>query len=104
MLAEGGRVVMTDVNSQLGEEQETQLRAEYGQSQVRFLRLDVREEAEWAEVWDEAERWLEGPVEVLINNAGLFSRSDWRPMFEADWSTSISRSVPRSCYASNLMP
>ena len=35
MLAEGGRVVMTDVNSQLGEEQETQLRTEFGQSQVR---------------------------------------------------------------------
>ena len=75
---------MTDVNSQLGSEQETKLRAEFGQSQVKFLKLDVTAEAEWVEVWDEAEKWLEGPVEVLINNAGLFSRSDWRPMFEVN--------------------
>ena len=75
---------MTDINSQLGSEQETKLRAEFGQSQVKFLKLDVTAEAEWVEVWDEAERWLEGPVEVLINNAGLFSRSDWRPMFEVN--------------------
>ena len=75
---------MTDVNTHLGSQQEEMLRAEFGQSQVRFIKLDVKSEAEWVEVWDEAERWLEGPVEVLINNAGLFSRSDWRPMFEVN--------------------
>ena len=75
---------MTDINSQLGSEQETNLRAEFGQSQVKFLKLDVTAEAEWVEVWDEAEKWLDGPVEVLINNAGLFSRTAWRPMFEVN--------------------
>ena len=84
MLGEGGRVVMTDINSQLGAEQETKLRAEFGESQVKFIKLDVRAEAEWTEVWEAAELWLESPVEVLINNAGLFSRTDWRPMFEVN--------------------
>ena len=75
---------MTDINTELGLEQEAQLRAEFGESQVKFLKLDVRDEAEWLEVWEEAERWLEGAVDVLINNAGLFSRTDWRPMFEVN--------------------
>ena len=75
---------MTDINTELGSEQEAKLRAEFGESQVKFLKLDVREEAQWVEVWEEAERWLEGAVDVLINNAGLFSRSAWRPMFEVN--------------------
>ena len=31
-------------------------------------------------MWDAAEAWLEDKVDVLMNNAGVFSRADWRPM------------------------
>ena len=34
----------------------------------------------FSQVWDEAESWLGDKVDVLINNAGVFSRSNWRPM------------------------
>ena len=34
----------------------------------------------FSKVWDEAESWLGDKVDVLINNAGVFSRSNWRPM------------------------
>ena len=47
MLREGGKVVMTDINAELGTEQEKQLRAEFGDSQVLFVKLDLRSEAEW---------------------------------------------------------
>ena len=47
MLREGGKVVMTDINAELGTEQEKQLRAEFGDCQVLFVKLDVRSEAEW---------------------------------------------------------
>ena len=33
-----------------------------------------------SQVWDEAEAWLGDKVDVLMNNAGVFSRSNWRPM------------------------
>ena len=33
-----------------------------------------------SQVWDEAETWLGGKVDVLMNNAGVFSRTNWRPM------------------------
>ena len=84
MLREGGKVVMTDINAELGTEQEKQLRAEFGDCQVLFVKLDVRSEAEWEEVWEKAEVWLCGPVQVLINNAGLFSRTDWKVMLDVN--------------------
>jgi len=84
LLADGGKVVMTDINTELGAEQETQLRAQFGETQVRFVKLDVRSEAEWELVWEEAEQWFAGPVHVLINNAGLFSRTDWRIMLDVN--------------------
>ena len=31
-------------------------------------------------MWDAAEAWLEDKVDVLMNNAGVFSSEDWRPM------------------------
>lgn len=31
-------------------------------------------------MWDAAEAWLGDQVDVLMNNAGVFSRADWRPM------------------------
>ena len=34
----------------------------------------------FSNVWDEAESWLGDKVDVLINNTGVFSRSNWRPM------------------------
>ena len=34
----------------------------------------------FSKVWDEAESWLGDKVDVLMNNAGVFSRSNWRPM------------------------
>ena len=33
-----------------------------------------------SQVWDAAEAWLGDKVDVLMNNAGVFSRSNWRPM------------------------
>ena len=83
-LQEGGKVVMTDINSQLGAEQQKQLRQEFGESRLMFVKLDVRSEAEWEQVWQEAEKWFDGPVDVLMNNAGLFSRTDWRLMLDVN--------------------
>jgi len=45
-----------------------------------FAVLNVTDEDQWVKVWDEAEAWLGDKVDVLMNNAGVFSRSNWRPM------------------------
>lgn len=48
------------------------------------LRADVSRSADVARLVDEAERAL-GPVDVLINNAGVFPRSPFLELTEAEW-------------------
>ena len=49
-----------------------------------FLKLDVRDSAAWSAAWQEAEQFFGGPVQVLMNNAGLFSRTDWKLMLDVN--------------------
>lgn len=64
-VSEGHRVAACDVD----EAGLTELVQRIGDA-ICPLRLDVRDEAQWNEALDAAERRL-GPVDVLVNNAGL---------------------------------
>lgn len=64
-VAEGARVVMTDINDERGEK----LAAELGENAV-FIKADAASLADWQRVVTEAESTF-GPVTVLINNAGI---------------------------------
>jgi len=77
ILRTGGRVVMTDVDAKTGSERETKMKLEYGENKVTFLELDAKQ---WNKVWDEAEIWLGSKINVLMNNAGVFSRTNWKLM------------------------
>ena len=39
---------------------------------VCFVKCDVTVKEAWPELWDSAEKLLDGPIGILINNAGLF--------------------------------
>lgn len=69
MLAEGARVLFTDVNEQGGRALEAELARLHGDA-AHFMRQDVRDEARWQEVVDEAKRRF-GGLHVLVNNAGV---------------------------------
>ena len=62
---QGAKVVIADVLDDAG----AALAAELGES-ARFLKLDVTNEKNWADVVTEAEATL-GPVDALVNNAGI---------------------------------
>jgi 3alpha(or 20beta)-hydroxysteroid dehydrogenase len=62
---EGAKVVMTDVNDELGEK----IAVDLGEN-VRFIKADVTLLADWQRVVAETEATF-GPVTVLINNAGI---------------------------------
>ncbi|MGG4483612.1 glucose 1-dehydrogenase [Paenibacillus illinoisensis] len=62
---EGAKVVFTD----LLEVEGLQLQQELG-SNVRFIKQDVSKASEWEQVVDKAEATF-GPVNVLVNNAGI---------------------------------
>ena len=64
-VAEGAKVVMTDINDEAGEK----IAAELGEN-AHFVRADAASLADWQRVVAEAEATF-GPVSVLINNAGI---------------------------------
>src|ERR1700752_4733273 len=64
-VAEGAKVVMTDINDEAGEK----MAAELGEN-AHFVRADAASLADWRRVVTEAEATF-GPVSVLINNAGI---------------------------------
>lgn len=65
LVAEGARVLIADVL----EEQGRALASELGAA-CRFQRLDVTDEAQWAQAVDAAQAL--GPVHGLVNNAGVY--------------------------------
>ena len=65
MVAEGAKVVMTDVNATSG----TAIAEELG-SNALFVEHDVTSPADWARVMQAAEAEF-GTVDVLVNNAGI---------------------------------
>jgi 3alpha(or 20beta)-hydroxysteroid dehydrogenase len=65
LVSEGARVVIADVLDEAGEE----LAAELGPS-ARYAHLDVSDEKQWVQAVEAAESWA-GPVDVLVNNAGI---------------------------------
>ena len=67
---EGARVLVTDVRDDLGGE----VAASLGGA-AAYLRLDVREEADWERAMDAVtDRW--GRLDVLVNNAGITGFED----------------------------
>lgn len=79
---EGARVVATDVLDEQGEALVERLTAEA--LHVVYRHLDVAAEADWAAVIADVEgRW--GPVDVLVNNAGISSHAAVGTVSRAEW-------------------
>jgi 3alpha(or 20beta)-hydroxysteroid dehydrogenase len=79
-VAEGARVVMTDVNDERGQA----IAAELGEN-ARFIKADVTSLDDWRRVVDETETTF-GPVTVLVNNAGIIGQiAETAEFDEADY-------------------
>ena len=77
LAAEGARVLVTDVRDT--DSCVAGIRARAGTAEG--LRVDVTSNADLAAMVDKAESAF-GPVEVLVNNAGIFSGLDVKPFWE----------------------
>lgn len=64
-IEEGAKVVFTDINEEVGEK----LASELGDNAL-FVKHDVTDEAGWQEVIEKTEASF-GPVNILVNNAGI---------------------------------
>lgn len=77
--SEGAKVVFTDLNEEGGQA----LAAELG-ANVKFVKQDVTKAADWDTVVAETENAF-GPVDVLVNNAGISMNKPLFEMTEADY-------------------
>jgi len=80
LLAEGAKVMFTDVNERDGQRLQAEWAAEFGQGNagarvVRFARQDVASADDWTRVMTEIEQaW--GAPDIVINNAGILIAGD----------------------------
>lgn len=82
---EGARVLMTDINGALAEEQARTIAAERGEHTAEAMTLDVTSERQWGSVIERARATL-GGLSILVNNAGIvvsggvedISLDEWR--------------------------
>ncbi|HEY3575263.1 MAG TPA: glucose 1-dehydrogenase [Arthrobacter sp.] len=82
LAAAGLRVVITDVLDQAGEKTAATL-AEKGHA-VRYLHLDVTDEAAWTAAVDNIEKH-EGRLDTLVNNAGIIRVTPLNELTLAEW-------------------
>lgn len=80
---EGVKVLAGDVLLDDGKALESRLRAKG--HDVRFRRLDVTSQADWAAAVAEAEEAFGGPVNVLVNNAGIVAYGGVDTVSREDW-------------------
>lgn len=74
-VAEGAKVVIADVAEEPGQALAADLAQEHGDDAAYFRRHDVSDEASWTALVDEANERF-GPVNVLVNNAGILRFGD----------------------------
>eukprot|EP00095_Tigriopus_kingsejongensis_P011268 maker-scaffold526_size146413-snap-gene-0.27 protein:Tk11268 transcript:maker-scaffold526_size146413-snap-gene-0.27-mRNA-1 annotation:"15-hydroxyprostaglandin dehydrogenase" len=76
LLKHGAKVCLSDVNSDIGLATETELKKEFGQENVCFVKADVTSDEDWTNLWNKTEEKL-GAVSILVNNAGVGPKTGW---------------------------
>jgi len=81
LVDEGAKVVLADVKDGSSLERDLKSRGE-----ARFIQTDVGSEEQTRRLADETEKAY-GRIDVLINNAGLFTACPWDQLTYDEWTT-----------------
>ena len=73
LLQNGCKVCLSDIDEVKGLETKMQFQKQFQLKDdgVCFVKCDITKKDDWSELWDLAEKSLKGPIDILINNAGL---------------------------------
>ncbi|TRY76711.1 hypothetical protein TCAL_07592 [Tigriopus californicus] len=77
ILQNGGRVTISDVLNEVGLATTDRLAKLYGTEKVTFIHCDVTNQQSFESLWSETEKIFGSPVQVLVNNAGVFHNAGW---------------------------
>lgn len=88
LAAEGARIVIADLLAEQGEALAAAINAEHGAGRAVFTHLDVTDEDSWKSARDAAVQHF-GGLDVLVNNAGIFTRGSVEDATVADWRRTI---------------
>ena len=74
LLQKGCKVCISDLDEKKGLETkiEFQKHFELTETDVCFVKCDVTASEDWEYLWNSAESKLNGKIDILINNAGIF--------------------------------
>ena len=86
-LREGAKVVITDLQDELGERSAAALREEGGD--VQYLHLDVTSASQWTDAIEETVSAY-GKLDILVNNAGISVAARVEDLSEAEWDAELS--------------
>ena len=95
-LKQGARVLITDINSEGGEQTVEALQP---LGEVHFQHADICSDADWSRLLDWCRAQF-GGLDILVNNAGVagLGRIDHVPMADWDWILEVNlKSVVRGC-------
>src|SRR5260370_1090283 len=81
LASRGVAVVIADLNAEIGGRVAASVQAE---ASVSFVRLDVTERKSWAAAVDFANQ-SHGPVDILVNCAGILRDRSLSKMTDMDW-------------------
>lgn len=81
LITEGAKVMITDIDQSAGEAACSQLKAN---GEAIFATQDVTDENRWPEILEQIEQTL-GPIDVLVNNAGIAAFANVEDESFAHW-------------------
>ena len=85
LLENGAKVCLSDVNQDHGKETLEEFGQKFSAKKVHFVACDVTKQDEFTNLFDEAEKYFDTQVELLVNNAGINpAKLGWRKCMDVN--------------------
>jgi len=77
LLREGGKVCLSDINADTGNQTAKEFREQFGDEKVHFIACDVTKDEDLLNLYNGAEAFFKAPVDIFVNNAGIGMNLGW---------------------------